>query len=178
MMLAFLVERGFLYFLLILNLCADKFIGLTGFSREIKACVRYFLTNFYFSPNDSTSKTMQDVFYLKSTFRSWDIQIFPMSHCFRAWSKKNLKVYYVIISMWRRGVVVITTAQLHSTKPELRFCAGSNLPRGVSEIRDGEDLWQWSRLELRLNAFRRSTISQKQLIIIIIIIIIIINCLN
>ena len=25
------------------------------------------------------------------------------------------------------GVVVITIAQLHSTKPELRFCAGSNL---------------------------------------------------
>ena len=39
-----------------------------------------------------------------------------------------------------RGVVVITTAQLHSTKPDLRFCAGSNPPRGVSEIRDGEDL--------------------------------------
>ena len=41
---------------------------------------------------------------------------------------------------WRRGVVVITTAQLHSTKPELRFCAGSNPARGVSEICDGEDL--------------------------------------
>ena len=27
---------------------------------------------------------------------------------------------------WRRGVVAITAAQLHSTKPELRFCAGSN----------------------------------------------------
>ena len=41
----------------------------------------------------------------------------------------------------RRGVVVITTTQLHSTKPELRFCAGSNPARGgVSEIRDGEDL--------------------------------------
>ena len=39
-----------------------------------------------------------------------------------------------------RGVVVITTAQLHSTKPELRFCTGSNPARGVSEIRDGEDL--------------------------------------
>ena len=37
-------------------------------------------------------------------------------------------------------VVVITSAQLHSTKPELRFCAGSNPARGVSEIRDGEDL--------------------------------------
>ena len=57
--------------------------------------------------------------------------------------------------------MVITTAQLHSTKPELRFCAGSNPARGVSEIRDGEDLWQWSLLEIRLNAFRRSTIPQK-----------------
>ena len=41
---------------------------------------------------------------------------------------------------WRRGVVVITTAQLHSTKPELRLCASSNPARGVSQIRDGEDL--------------------------------------
>ena len=40
----------------------------------------------------------------------------------------------------RCGVVVISTAQLHSTKPEVRFCAGSNPARGVSEIRDGEDL--------------------------------------
>ena len=32
-----------------------------------------------------------------------------------------------------------TTAQLHSTKPKLRFCAGSNPARGVSEIQDGED---------------------------------------
>ena len=37
-------------------------------------------------------------------------------------------------------LVVIATAQLHSTKLELRFCAGSNPARGVSEIRDGEDL--------------------------------------
>ena len=42
--------------------------------------------------------------------------------------------------LWRRGVVVITTAQLHLTKPELRFCSGSNPARGVSKIRDGEDL--------------------------------------
>ena len=38
------------------------------------------------------------------------------------------------------GVVVITTAQLHSTKPELRFYAGSNPACGMSEIHDGEDL--------------------------------------
>ena len=36
--------------------------------------------------------------------------------------------------MWRRGVVAITTAQLHSTQPELSFCAGLNPARGVSEI--------------------------------------------
>ena len=41
---------------------------------------------------------------------------------------------------WRCGVVVITTAQLHSTKPELKFCPGSNPAHGMSEIRDGEDL--------------------------------------
>ena len=28
----------------------------------VKACVRFFLTNFYFSPNDSPSKTMKDFF--------------------------------------------------------------------------------------------------------------------
>ena len=46
----------------------------------------------------------------------------------------------VFQSLGCRGVVVITTAQLHSTKPELRFCAGSDPARSVSEICDGEDL--------------------------------------
>ena len=36
--------------------------------------------------------------------------------------------------------MVITTAQLHSTKPELRLCAGLNPARGVSVIGDDEDL--------------------------------------
>ena len=42
--------------------------------------------------------------------------------------------------LWRRSVVGNTTMQLHPTKPELRFCAGSNPAYGVSENRDGEDL--------------------------------------
>ena len=63
-------------------------------------------------------------------------------------------------------MVGITTAQLHSTKPEIRFCSGSKPHRGVLEIRDGEDLWQWSQLKIRLNIFCRSTIPQKQFIII------------
>ena len=48
--------------------------------------------------------------------------------------------FITLYQMWRRGVVVITTAKLHSAKPELRFCAGSNPARSVSEIRDDEDL--------------------------------------
>ena len=41
----------------------------------------------------------------------------------------------------RRGVVFITIVQLHLLKPKLRFCAGPNSASGVSEIRNGEDLW-------------------------------------
>ena len=46
-------------------------------------------------------------------------------------------------------LVVITTAQLHSITFELRFYASSNPARGVSEICDGENLWQWPRLEIK-----------------------------
>ena len=30
---------------------------------KYKACVHYFLSNFYFSPNDSPLETMKNVFY-------------------------------------------------------------------------------------------------------------------
>ena len=63
----------------------------------LKACVCYFLSNFYFSPIDSPSKTMKIVlFHLKRSFRFQDIQIFvflssplflPHSHCLRGWLK-------------------------------------------------------------------------------------------
>ena len=36
----------------------------------------------------------------------------------------------------------------------------------MPEIHNGKDLWQWSWLEIRLNAFRWSTIPQKHFIII------------
>ena len=39
-----------------------------------------------------------------------------------------------------RGVVVIAAAQLHSIKPDLRFCTGSDPAGGVLENRDDEDL--------------------------------------
>ena len=45
--------------------------------------------------------------------------------------------YMLSMPSVRRGVVVITTAQLHSTKSEIRFCAGSNPARGVSMVPAG-----------------------------------------
>ena len=65
-----------------------------------------FLLNFYFSPNDNLSKTGKCfLFDLKSSFCSRNIQIFvfsssplffPVCHCFRGWSKKNLEAYDII----------------------------------------------------------------------------------
>ena len=94
-----------------------------AFARHIRMCILWavkieflklaspiFLTNFCFSPNDSPSKTIKDVFISsKKLFLSLKsfphIQIFvfpssllflPVSHCFRDWFKINLKVYNVI----------------------------------------------------------------------------------
>ena len=75
------------------------------------------------------------------------------------------------ITLCHCSVAVIKTAELPSSKQELRFGAGSNSVCDLSQIRDGEDLCQWSLLEIRLNTFRWSTTPQKQFIIIIMMII-------
>ena len=64
----------------------------------------------------------------------------------------------IVNTLWCCGVVVITTTQVHSTKPKLWFCACSNTTCGVSEICSGENLSQWSWLEIKVNAFRQSNI--------------------
>ena len=74
----------------------------------LKACVRYFLSIFCFSPNDSPSETVKNVFIsskkLFSFLRYSNFCIFllpsffPVSPSFFPchWSKKNLKIYDVI----------------------------------------------------------------------------------
>ena len=52
-------------------------------------------------------------------------------------------------------LIIITTAQLHSTKSELRFCASVNPANSVLEAYDEENLRQESRLEIRLQGNRR-----------------------
>ena len=69
----------------------------------IKACVCFFVSNFYFLSNDSPSKTV----FISSKKLFWILRysnfcilafpsFFPVSHCFRCQSKKNLKVYNII----------------------------------------------------------------------------------
>ena len=114
--------------------------------------IRKFFMQCVCNPFHATSPTL----YLPTKLEN---QCF--SHVFKGCRKKPV--------VWRHGVVVITAVQLYSTMPKLRFCVDSNPARGISKIRHGEDLWQLSRLELRLNTFPRRTIIQKQFIIVIII---------
>ena len=53
---------------------------------------------------------------------------------------KKSENFKKILEMLGFDGVLVIAAQLHSTKPELRFGAGPNPARGVSKIRDGEDL--------------------------------------
>ena len=64
-----------------------------------------------------------------------------------------------LVAPWCSGYQYCTTS---FNQPELRFCASSKPACGVSEIRNGENLWQWFRLDIRLNAFRWSTIPHHQ----------------
>ena len=83
--------------------------------------------------------------------------------------QSRCRLYFVIIKSQKlvRNVIAIKIklaqwlSLLHNfIQPNLN--SDSNPARGVSENRDGEDLWQWSQLEIKLNAFRRSTIPKKQ----------------
>ena len=88
-----------LYFLLLLLLLLFCFF---------KACVSYFLSNFYFSPRDSPLKTVknhENVFSSKKLFSFSNYSDFlfqsspfflPVRHCFRGCLKINLKVYGII----------------------------------------------------------------------------------
>ena len=75
-------------------------------TKQLKACVHYFNGIFNFSTVIALQKLYKCfLFHLKSSFRSWDIQIFvflsfslfrPGGHYFGGWSKINLKVHDVI----------------------------------------------------------------------------------
>ena len=117
-------------------------------------------------PKEFMKRNVKNIVILKIESPKWTLLLQIRTVDYRLDRRRKLnahKTFRMFTFMWRCG---ITTAHLHSTNPEFMFCAGSNPACGVSHICDDEDLWQWSRLEMRLNAFRRSTIPQKQFIII------------
>ena len=80
----------------------------------------------------------KDTEMIKKT--EWSV-IFVFDHIILKWTILDEKTITIDVfqGLKHHGVVVIITAQLHSTKPELRFCAGSNPAFGMSEICNGED---------------------------------------
>ena len=69
-------------------------------------------------------------------------------------------LFYEVLEKWCHGVVVITTVQLHSTMPELRFYTGWHPACGMSEVCNSETIQQWSQLQIKQNPFHWSTILQ------------------
>ena len=76
-----------------------------------------------------------DVYELVVSFLSFD-NFFLILELATQLLLKHTKTRKIFAVPW--CLVVITTAQPHSTKPELRSCAVSNPARGFSESRDGE----------------------------------------
>ena len=99
--------------------------------------------------------------------RTFVINEYYIYHFLLKWSLYSWNDYNVCyVAPWSCGN---NYCSLHSTKSELRVCASSNPACGVSEICDGEDLWQRSRLDTRLHTFHQSTMPQSQFKSIIII---------
>ena len=65
------------------------------------------------------------------------------------------------LSIFSCHEVVVTTAKVHLANPELKFCILLVFTGGTLEAWDGNNLWKLSRVEIRLNTFYWSTISQE-----------------
>ena len=80
----------------------------------VKACVCYFYQIFIFHQMIALQKLWKMLFISsKSSFRSEDNQIFlfpsfslflPLGHCFRGWSKINLRVYDAINCLNKKSI--------------------------------------------------------------------------
>ena len=94
------------------------------------------------------------------------LELFPLEFLYSVFFLKQL--IFILLARWCSELHIFIQLTLNSGSAlvQLVTCCGC----GCGSL----DLWQFFRLEIRLNAFRRSTIPQKQFFIIIITIIIII----
>ena len=70
-------------------------------------------------------------------------------------------------ALWYSGYHYYNTSFNKVWTQLLRRFKSAQVARGMSKIWDSEDLWQWTRSEIRLNALSHSTIPQKQSVAII-----------
>ena len=80
-------------------LSGTKTTTLNNIQVLLKACVCYFLSNFYFSPMLALVSSKKLLSF--SRYSNFCISVFPsfflpVSHCFRGWSDINFKAYDVI----------------------------------------------------------------------------------
>ena len=106
--------------------------------------------------------------YTKNCWLWWKMPMWVNPRGYVTWFVYTVKAFYLRYNngnfhycktWWRQGVAVVTRAHLNSTKLKFSFCTVSNPTHSMSCHKFVmENFWQWSRLEIRLNTFRQSTI--------------------
>ena len=111
--------------------------GLISIQHKDNECFRWCLVRYLNSVNKNPTKitNVGKEFAKQLDFKAIKLPFHEKDY---AEIEKQINVSVNVFRGYRR-VVVVTTEKFHSTKPELRFCAGSNPARNLSEIRDGED---------------------------------------
>ena len=78
---------------------------------NLKLVSAIFIKLLFFSPNDSSSKTIKHTYFIKKALFVLELIKFPsfpllflVSHCFRGWSKINLKVYDPIMCLNKNSI--------------------------------------------------------------------------
>ena len=129
------------------------------------------MTEIYIFPLHNTTEIMYWTLNIFGTLTTtiggfWVSLNYPIVNLRKLYAPKRLYVAWFIDVFFDKIqtiafiAAVITTAQLHSTKPKLRFCSHWNPTYYVSEVCNVENPWKWYRLEIRLNALLWSTIPE------------------
>ena len=112
----------------------------------------YVLTSLLLFPLELNSEQIKNSIYQNSICFSVLIKKMSLKLLIYDKTTNTVKIHQQL-NKCRHHAVVITTAQLHSTKSELRFWAASTPVRSVLEICNSENLWQWPMLKIRLISF-------------------------
>ena len=97
----------------------------------------YIDTHTHTHTNTNTNTHIINIYKYKNIYMYIKRSILPVSTVIYLCQLMHLGTWCMVYY-----VVIITSAKLHTTKPELRFCSGLNPTRGLSEIWDDEDHYE------------------------------------